>query len=281
MTIEFRPLGKAFGAELRGIELNAGIGERERQALSDGLRDHQVLLLRNQTLDPETMTRLGRMLGDLEPAPSLDVENCALPGFPQIAVVSNVMEAGRPLGGLGSGELAWHSDMTFRQDPPVACALFAVEVPEGAGNTHFLSLVAAADRLRPELRERIQGLRAFHDRRYTSAGTPRHQPATEQVAHPLLAKEPLSGRPILLLGRRLNSEVEGLGPEESKALLDELWNGLDDPELAITHRWRKGDVLFWANLAVMHKRDSFDGTARRVLHRLQFGRFRTEPRAAA
>ena len=90
------------------------------------------------------------------------------------------------------------------------------------------------------------------------------------MTHELLSADPLSGRACLLLGRRLNSEVVGLGEAEGRSVLDRLWARLADPALTLRHAWRPGDLVLWGNLAVMHRRDAFDSATRRILHRLQF-----------
>lgn len=272
---ELRPLGPYFGAEVTGLRLDEALGDKRAEFLAAAWRRYLVLVLRDQALSPAAFHALGRRLGELDLAPPLDAARSHLEGYPEIAVVSNVVENGEPIGGLGHGELAWHSDMTFREQPPAACALLAVEVPDG-GDTHFLSLVDAAARLPAELRQEIDGLRLLHDRRYTSAGTPRRGSEGEPaVSHELLSTDPLSGRPCLLLGRRLNSEVVGLGEAASRSLLDRVWEQLADPTLTLRHVWRPGDLVLWGNLSVMHRRDAFDERARRILHRLQFRRLQS------
>jgi taurine dioxygenase len=269
---ELKPLGPYFGAEITGLRLDERFEGEAAGFLAAAWRRYLVLVLRDQALTPAAMLALGHRLGELDLAPPLDAARSHLDGYPEIAVVSNVVENGEAIGGLGHGELAWHSDMTFREEPPVACALHAVEVPDG-GDTHFLSLVDAAAHLPKELRQQIDGLRLRHDRRYTSAGTPRRDSAGEPaMTHELLSTDPLSGRPCLLLGRRLNSEVVGLDEAAGRSLHGPRWRQLEDPALTLRHVWRPGDLVLWGNLAVMHRRDAFDAAARRILHRLQFRR---------
>ncbi len=56
---------------------------------------------------------------------------------------------------------------------------------------------------------------------------------------------------------------------ESEALLDQLWAHATQPRFTMVHRWRIADTLIWNNLAVLHRRDPFDDTARRIMHRTQ------------
>jgi len=189
-----------------------------------------------------------------------------------------VIEQGRPIGSLGDGEAVWHADMTYVQVPPKAAVLHALEVPppEAGGNTYFANMFAACEALPAELKQAAAGKIAVHDASRNSAGELRkgYQPVTDVretvgAHHPLIRTEPKSGRKALFLGRRPNAYVLGLELAESEALLDALWRHATQPRFAMCHRWRLGDVLMWNNLAVLHRRDPFDPTTRRVMHRSQ------------
>ena len=74
---------------------------------------------------------------------------------------------------------------------------------------------------------------------------------------------------LLYLGRRSWAYVVGLPLAESEALLDRLWAHCAQPQFTFAHAWRAGDLILWDNRAVMHRRDAFDGGARRIMHRTQ------------
>jgi len=264
------PLSPTFGAEISGIDLSQPLDGAVRANILAAWRKHLVLIFRGQSLSPEALLDFARGFGRLDLAPPFDQQQSNLPGYPEIAVVSNVEEKGAPIGGLGAGELAWHSDMTYRADPPEGCVLFAREIPSEGGNTHFLNMAACLESLPAAVRASIGERRLVHDSRYTSAGTERV--AAEDFAtvdHPLVITEPLSGRQSLLLGRRRQSAVIGLDEADGRALLDALWDPADHDRFAITHTWRPGDVVMWGNIAVMHRRDAFSSRERRVLLRAQ------------
>ena len=118
--------------------------------------------------------------------------------------------------------------------------------------------------------------RIKHDGTYNSGGylrkgvTPSDDPHQAPGAwHPAVLRHPVTGAPSLYLGRRRNSYVEGLAPAESEALLDALWAHIERPDFRYQHRWRVGDLLLWDNRSTMHRRDPFDNTTRRVMHRTQ------------
>ena len=200
-----------------------------------------------------------------------------LPVFPEINVISNLKdEQNRPIGNLGAGEAVWHADMTYIDTPPKAAILYALEIPVGQGDTHFANMVAAYEDLPDDLKQAVEGRKAIHDAAHNSAGMlrkgyeevsdPRQTPGAH---HPLVRHDPKTGRRALFLGRRPHAYVLGLEPAESDDLLDRLWEHATQPKYAWAHKWRPGDLLMWQNLWVLHRRDGFDETARRILLRTQ------------
>jgi taurine dioxygenase len=166
--------------------------------------------------------------------------------------------------------------MSYQPIPPKASVLYALEVPPRGGNTSFCSMYDAWERLSTELQQRIRGASIKHDGTYNSGGYLREglvasdDPRTsEGMIHPLVCRHPETGRPHLYLGRRRLAWVHGLSLEESEALLDELWHVASEPSRAWTHEWNPGDLVLWDNRCTMHRRDAFDASTRRILHRTQ------------
>ena len=272
--LEIHPARSGFGAELRGLSLAAGASADTLGVLLAVWRQHGVVVVRDQHLSPEDLLAFGRRLGTLDPAPAFDVRDASLPGHREIAVVSNIKVAGEPIGGLGAGELYWHSDMTYAAEPPAACVLAAQELPAEGGDTMFLDLAAAWRDLSPELRATAERSRLLHETGYTSAGTPREgaRPG-EGTWHSLRADDPVGGAPVLFLGRGVNRRLETEGASgDAGALLDRFWAHTDRPDYVLRHRWQPGDVLLWNNVRTMHRRDAFDANHRRLLYRLQIRR---------
>ncbi len=221
-------------------------------------------------------SRFSRRFGELDWAPVQETGRRFVDGHPEIYVVSNVIANGEPIGSLGAGEAAWHTDMSYLEDPPKASMLYALEVPAAGGNTYFCGMYHAYEALPEALRKRIGGMRVKHDGTYNSGGYLRQgvtavdDPVTSPgVYHPLVCTHPETGRKALYLGRRRNAYIQGLPLDESDALLDELWSIATREEFAWHNEWRVGDVVLWDNRCTMHRRDPFDPAARRVLHRTQ------------
>jgi taurine dioxygenase len=273
--MHLRPTGAALGATVEGVDLST-IDPDTFATIHRAWLDYQVLLFRDQQLTDEDLVRFSRRFGDLDDAPVQETGQRFVAGYPEIYVVSNVVQDGVPIGSLGSGEAVWHTDMSYLADPPKASVLYALEVPPRGGDTSFCSMYAAWDELPDGLRRRVEGLRVKHDGTYNSGGytrqgvTPTDDPRTSPgTFHPLVCVHPETGRRGLYLGRRRNAYIEGQSLDDSNALLDEIWASATRESLTWRHQWLVGDLVLWDNRCTMHRRDAFDAAARRVMHRTQ------------
>jgi taurine dioxygenase len=183
---------------------------------------------------------------------------------------------GEPIGGLGNYEAHWHTDMSYNDLPPMASVLYGIEVPPEGGNTSFGNMYAAYDMLDAATKQRIAGLICIHDASRNSVGELRRgfvevsDPSqTVGARHPIVRTHPVTQRKCLFLGRRRGAYLVGLPVAESEALLDRLWAHTTQPEFCWTQVWREGDVVIWDNRCVQHRRDDFDDSYRRVMHRTQ------------
>jgi len=274
--LEVRAFDAALGAEVGGLDLSRPVPTAEMERLGAALARHLVLRLRGQTIGDRELLRFSRGLGELDPPGPNPYGAPFLPEFPDINVISNVVEDGVPKGNLGYGEAVWHADMTYVEVPPMAAVLYALEVPPAGGDTSFANMYAAYETLPPDLKTAVEGGWAVHDASHNSAGMLRkgYQQVTDVrqtpgARHPLVRTDPASGRKALFLGRRPLSYVVGLSVEDSEVLLDRLWAHATRAEHCWTQRWREGDLLIWHNLSVLHRRDGFEQDARRVMHRTQ------------
>ncbi len=276
MTIAVTPLSAAVGAEISGVDL-AHLSAAEFADIEAAWNRHSVIVVRGQRLTDDDLLAFSRRFGELDPPPNQENGRMSPPGYPDVYVVSNVLDAqGQPIGALGAGEAVWHTDMSYLDVPPMASMLYALEIPPAGGNTSFVGMSAAYAALPADLKRKIEGRRIKHDGTYNSGGylrkgvTPTDDPLQAPGAfHPAVCRHPVTGVPALYLGRRRNSCVEGLPRTESEALLDALWAHVDQAQFVYEHRWRVGDLVMWDNRTTMHRRDPFDAKARRIMHRTQ------------
>jgi taurine dioxygenase len=269
------PSPETLGAQISGIDLKT-ISDTEFARLHRAWLDHLVILIRDQILTAAELIAFSCRLGPLDLAPVQETGRRFVEGYPELYVVSNVVENGVAIGSLGFGEAAWHTDMSYLKDPPKASLLYAIEIPPAGGNTYFCNMYRAYELLPGALKRRIERLSLKHDGTYNSGGyvrqgvTPVDDPTSSPGAyHPVVCRHPETGRKMLYLGRRRNAYISGLPRAESEGLLDELWSYATRKEVVWAHQWRAGDVVLWDNRCTMHRRDPFDPGTKRILRRTQ------------
>jgi taurine dioxygenase len=278
MELEFgiTPLAAPLGAAVSGIDVSQAVEASTRAALIDAWKKRLVLVLRGQRITDAELLEFSKNFGEIDPPGPNPYGKPFHKEFPEINVISNVIENGEPIGGLGDGEAVWHADMTYIDTPPKAAVLYALEIPPSGGNTYFADMFAAYDALSGDMKDRIEGRTAIHDASRNSAGMLRkgYTEVTDVretlgARHPLVRVDPDSGRKALFLGRRQSSYVLDMTVDESETLLDRLWAHAGEARFAMCHEWQVGDILIWNNLSVLHRRDPFDPNARRIMHRTQ------------
>jgi len=273
---EIVPMDAVLGAVVENIDLSRPVDQASYGMIQRALDEHLVLLFRDQELTDEHLVEFSRLFGELDPPAANPYGETLHKVHPEINVISNVRENGRPIGNLGAGEAVWHADMTYLDNPPKAAVLYSLEIPNDGGATYFANMFAAYEALDDETKSAIEGKVAIHDAAHNSAGMLRKGYTevddvrqTPGARHPLVRTQAATGRKALFLGRRPRSYIPGLDVAESDALLDKLWAYASQERFAVRHEWRVGDALMWSNLWVLHRRDAFDDSARRIMHRTQ------------
>ena len=265
-TVAVTPLSSALGAQIHGIDA-AAIDDAGFERVRTAWLEHLVLLFRNQRLDDRALVDFTSRFGELEEAPLFGGRRY-VEEHPEVMIISNVAVDGREIGSLGNAEAFWHTDLNFVEEPPAASCLFAHEVPPTGGDTGFANMYAAFEALPQDVAARIAGRRIRHDARFNSAGYLREVRVPDTL-HPIVRRHPETLRNALYLGRRAHARIEDMAVDESDALLDTLWAHATSDAFTWHHQWRAGDLLIWDNRCTLHRRDSFDASQRRVMHRTQ------------
>src|SRR5215475_11578312 len=170
MSMTVSPLTPAVGAEIGNIDLTA-LSAAEFAQIETAWHHHSVLLFRGQRLGDDDLLSFSRRFGELDPPPNQEQGRMSPTGYPDIYVVSNVLdEKGQPIGALGAGEAVWHTDMSYLDLPPDASMLHALEIPPAGGDTWLCGMQAAWATLPEELKVRVRGRRIKHDGTYNSGG---------------------------------------------------------------------------------------------------------------
>jgi taurine dioxygenase len=276
MSLEIIPTGAAVGAEIRGVDLAQPLGDNAFAAIEHAYDQHGVVFFRDQRIAPEQQVAFTRRFGDIEF--NIFGERWSVPGCPEIVVVSNITDDGKPIGIRRAGE-NWHSDMCYAARPPRGTMLYAREIPTlrglPLGDTEFASAAAAWDALPPTMRQFLDGKRSvfdFRGRKRALTPTQDEIDRNPPVLHPIARTHPHTGRKCLYVMRDDCTGIEGLDEEEAEALICALADHIVKPAFIYRHQWRVGDLLLWDNCTVQHRAiQDYDLPQRRLMHRTTMG----------
>jgi taurine dioxygenase len=279
-----RALAPALGAEILGLDLSGGAARGDVQLILDALHRYGVVVVRDQQLTPDEQIAFMEQLGPIKKSAYSRANAFCVPGYPDMMVISNVVENGRNIGLMDAGAM-WHADGTHLAQPDMYTCLYALEVPQedgkSLGDTLFTSTAEAFDALPEALRRKIAGRKAVHSFTHhidkkRRLGDLRRPPLTDaqkaempDVEHPIVAVHPVTGRKNLFVTEGHTARIAGLPEAESEALLEELWAHIRRPEFIYRHSWRVGDLLIWDNRATQHLAIFDYGDRRRRMHRLE------------
>ena len=267
MPITVEPLSETIGAEIGGIDLSRPVDEAARRTIHRAFLDHLVILFRGQNLSETDQEDFCRLFGELELVKSSRSKN---KDQPHIMFVSNVRGEGFQTT-LEDGEMWFHSDQCYYEAPVMATTLYAIEVPPVGGNTLFASAYAAYDALPETLRAPLEGKRAlnvYDIERNAVTRVRESRPEAPGWTHPVFRTHPETGRRAIYVNRLMTDRVEGVDRAESDALLQAVYDHMENPRFIHEHVWRAGDLLLWDNRCALHARTDFDPGHRRILRRM-------------
>ena len=273
MLLETRPLHPTLACEVVGLRLWEAPDDETVAALRELWSRRGVLVFRRQALGEAELAAFCALFGPLERTVRTD---WASPVVPEIGVLSNLRDGqGKPIGGLGDGELQWHSDQSYMMHPATGAGLYALELPPTGGTTSWIDLRAAYAALPDGLRRGVEGRRGVFSYTKRLAGynavdraiSEDAQRRTPPVAHTLVHAHPVTGQKALYLDSTTTVGIEEMNPTDGTALLDEIYRAAVRPEFVYTHSWQVGDLLLWDNGFTMHRREPFDPAARRLMKR--------------
>src|SRR5882672_2494482 len=172
MVISIKNLDATLGAEIDGLDVSKPLPQADIDAIEAAWRERLVVVFHGQSLSDPQLIAFSRNFGELDPPGPNPYGEPFNKAHPELNVISNVIENGKPVGNLGDGEAVWHADMTYIDLPPKAAMLHALEVPppEAGGNTYFANMFEAYETLPADMKKAADGKIAVHDASRNSAG---------------------------------------------------------------------------------------------------------------
>jgi len=268
------PLSPALGAEISGVDLR---DELPPQTIADIIATwhrHLVIIFRDQTLSEDEQIRFARHFGVLKQRnrPASARNESGIKHGDLTMLVSNIRENGKLIGSLADGEMHFHSDYCYLEKPALGTFLYAIEIPSKGGDTLFLNMHAAYDALPAALKARIEGRKAVNAYHYESLTRSVNEAKIDyskqpHYAQPMVCTHPVTRRRALYVNRLMTWSVEGMDAAESTALLNTLFDHIEQDRFIYTHQWRVGDLVLWDNRCTLHARTDFSDKERRLLRR--------------
>jgi len=263
------PLTGAIGAEITGLDVadafsDASIAGELRAALTQ----HLVLLIPEQNLDIEGLRRFGQLFGNLQVNPVVKRQGDA----GDVMLVKQEADEQYNFSGI------WHSDVTWDPLPSGETALYAMELPDCGGDTHFANSHLAFDTLSSKLQTVLTGMRAVHElarsqeefaiKKKLDADATGEQAKNLFAEHPVVRRHPLTGLPALYVCQQFTTRFCGMTEEESQPLLQTLFKHQVRPDFTCRIRWRKGSLAIWDNRSTIHYASNDYPDIRRVMMRV-------------
>ncbi len=270
------PAANGFARIVEGVALHERPDEETRRALDHALAAHGVLIFRRQALSEAEIAEAASWFGALE---LIVREDWASKYKPEITYISNMRgPGGNNIGGIGQGELAWHTDQSYMANPATGSLLYCVEAPAGQAPTSWANLEAAYEALDDATKAEIDGRQGIFSYAVRVAGYGEIDKMAEEeirqrtpdVTHPLVHVHPVTGRKALYLDPGTMAGVEGMEAGEGRALLNRLIAHATGPRFVYRHDWQVGDTVLWDNGFLLHRRDDFDPAENRWLKRATF-----------
>lgn len=264
--LEVIPSGDVMGATIANLDLAQPMDQDTWRALLRALGRYSILRFPEQRFDSAGLKRFSARFGSLE----INVAGKGLkPDMPEVMVLSNMVENGRPTGLPDAGQ-DWHTDLSYSHTIAFANILYALKVPRAddgqpLGGTEFASMHAAYDGLPAEYKERLAEATVTHDyeklweKMRRLHGSKRPPLSAEQrrrkppVSHPLFLTHPITGRKVLYANPGYAASIDGMDRAESEETLNFLFEHQLKPEYRFTHRWNEGDAVIWDNIGTVHR----------------------------
>ena len=259
MSISIQKVSTAVGAVVEGVDLSASISPEVFETLKHAIAEHGVLVFRKQQLTPAQHIEFSRQFGALE---THVISEALLADYPEIYVISNVVENGKPKGRAYAGTY-WHSDLSYMPIPAMGSMMYALQIPEIGGDTMFANMYLAYETLSSGLQRLLGQLWAVHhfghaDKRYFSKRGDKarlneaERKKTPPVEHPVVRTHPTTGRKALFINPGFTSHFVNMTEEESEPLLEYLFQHITQPAFIYRHRWQVNDLVFWDNRCTIH-----------------------------
>ncbi|MGO9604444.1 MAG: TauD/TfdA dioxygenase family protein [Candidatus Binataceae bacterium] len=266
--ISVSPVAAALGAEVAGVHL-ARLDEAAVSEIRAAFLEYQVLFFCDQELTREQHLSFARHFGTLNIHPF--EQPLKDEGYPEFVL----FQSGEKFPHVAQ---AWHSDISFLEQPPLGSVLRCVVAPPFGGDTMWASTYAAYDALSDRMQCLLSDLTAIHDtaRVYEYVKRTGGEISEDEdrrlrsmyAEHPVVRTHPETRRKGLFVNSHFTNSIKGMKSAESNALLNFLYQHIALPDFHCRFRWRANSVAMWDNRCTQHRAVADNRTAERRLERV-------------
>jgi len=268
------PLGPGFGAEVKGANLiDVASSDAAYRRVRAAFEEHSLLLFRRQKVSDDLQAAFTRAFGPLEIVKTGSVgAGTFYSRLDNLAPDGAVVPDSHRQALTARANQLWHTDSSFKATPALASVLSGRTLPKLGGETEFVSMRLAWERLPSARQAQLRDLVVRHsyaasrDQIDPELMTPAERDELPPARWRMTWRNPANDRRALYLASHAYA-VEGLGDQEGKALLADLIAAATRPESIYRHTWRAGDVLMWDNRASMHRGRPWPAGEARVMVR--------------
>ena len=246
----------SVGAAVTGIDVRR-LDEATFGELASAFRSYRMLVIKDQSLDPDELIAFGERWGDLLVHPLTP----HIDGYPPVQAIENT-------GKKTTLNEHWHTDMSFNPRPPKITILHALQVPPLGGDTAFADQHRAYESLSEGLKRMLDGLKAVHRSDGFARLVGKDPKDAPSAVHPVVRTHPDTGRKALYVCRAFTQHFEDMTRSESAGLLDFLFERSVRPDFTHRHRWEQGDLVMWDNRSLLHYAIHDHDDEPRLLHRI-------------
>ena len=263
MAFTIKKLSDAAGAEIMGLNLKQELSNGTKNSLKKAWQDHMVLLLRGQKLSEEEQERFCKVFGQIAGLKSKNSNS-------KFLFVTNKEDPSRATA-VQLGEMMFHYDQAYAEHPCKASTLYSINVPDQGGNTCFANCCAAYEQLSDEWKNKLEGKTALNYFNYNTNPSLRPEiidPSAPQYSHPVIRTHADTGKKSIYVSRLMTIKINEVDKEESKEILNYLFDLIENPSNIYEHYWRANDLVLWDNRCTAHARKYYDPKKGRLLRRM-------------
>ncbi len=254
--MQVRQMSAPLGAIIEDIDVRS-VDAADVAELNMLFCQHHVLVFPKQQLTPDEQVTFAQHWGELVPFPY-----GSLPGQPNIIELRNK-------GKKRDVNQHWHSDMTYDPNPPKLTMLYALQAPALGGETAFANQIYAYEELSDGMKALVDSLTAKHSAKDLARLYGQDPDQASEAEHPVVRTHDETGARALYVCQAFTREFKNWSRQESKVLLDYLYEHCVRPEYQARHQWQTGDLVMWDNRCLLHYAVHDHGDNPRLIHRLQ------------